>query len=145
MREASGAVPGAGGSLDAVTAEIAGGRPVVDNSDLRSGLTIGIALGVPAAVGVGAFLGLFRSVFDTANAALVLMIVVVAVAAIGGRAAGVVASLAAVAALDFFHPKPYLSMTIDSRDDIETALLLLLVALIVGTIASWGRTGHQRL
>jgi hypothetical protein len=111
---------------------------------MRASLTIGVAAGVPATVGVAAFLALFRSLFDATNAALVLMIVVVAVAAIGGRAAGVVASLSAVAAFDFFHTQPYLSLAIDSRDDVETALLLLVAALMVGTIASWGRGAHRR-
>ena len=118
-------------------------RPVVD-SGLRASLTIGIAVGVPAAVGVGAALALVRSLFDSTNAALVLMIVVVAVAALGGRAAGIVTALAAVASFDFFHTKPYLSLAIDSRDDVETALLLLVAAVMVGTIASWGRSGHRR-
>jgi hypothetical protein len=117
---------------------------VVDDPQLRTSLTIGIAVGVPAAIAVGSFLALFRSIFDTANAALVLMIVVVAVAAIGGRAAGIVTALAAVASLDFFHTKPYLSLAIDSRDDVETAVLFLIAALMVGTIASWGRSAHQR-
>jgi hypothetical protein len=125
--------------------DTAGRRAPIDEAELRYGLTVGVAVGVPAAVAVGAFLALFRSVFDTANAALVLMIVVVGVAAIGGRAAGVVTSLAAVASLDFFHTQPYLSLAIDSRDDIETAVLFLVAALMVGTIASWGRSGHRRL
>ncbi len=119
-------------------------RPRVDVNEMRASLTIGVAVGVPATIAVAAFLALFRSIFDATNAALVLMIVVVAVAAIGGRAAGVVASLSAVAAFDFFHTKPYLSLAIDSRDDVETALLLLIAALLVGTIASWGRSGHRR-
>jgi hypothetical protein len=111
---------------------------------MRASLTIGIALGVPAAIAVGAFLALFRSIFDATNAALVLMIVVVAVAAIGGRAAGIVTALAAVASFDFFHTKPYLSLAIDSRDDVETAIILLVAAVMVGTIASWGRSAHRR-
>ena len=72
------------------------------------------------------------------------MIVVVAVAAIGGRAAGIVTALAAVVSFDFFHTEPYLSLAIDSRDDVETALLLLIAAVMVGTIASWGRSAHRR-
>jgi Domain of unknown function (DUF4118) len=124
--------------------EIADRWGPASDPELRSSLTIGVAVGVPAAVAVGAFLALFRSVFDATNAALVLMIVVVAVAALGGRAAGIVTSLAAVASFDFFHTKPYLSLAIDSRDDVETAVLLLIAAVLVGTIASWGRAGHRR-
>jgi Domain of unknown function (DUF4118) len=119
-------------------------QPPVADAELRSSLTIGIAVGVPAAIGVGAVLAAFRPLFDSTNAALVLMIVVVAVAAIGGRAAGIITALAAVASFDFFHVKPYLSLAIDSRDDVETALIMLVAAVMVGTIASWGRSGHRR-
>ena len=111
---------------------------------LRAGLTIGVVVGIPAAVAVGAVLALFRSVFAATNAALVLMIVVVAVAALGGRAAGIVTALAAVASFDFFHTQPYLSLAIDSRDDIETTVLLLIAAVLVGTIASSGRSARRR-
>ncbi|MET0324051.1 MAG: DUF4118 domain-containing protein [Ilumatobacteraceae bacterium] len=105
---------------------------------------IGAAVGVPAAIGVGALMAVLRPLFDTTNAALVLMIVVVAVAALGGRAAGIVTALAAVASFDFFHVKPYLSLAIDSRDDVETTILLLIAAVLVGTIASHGRSARHR-
>ena len=119
-------------------------RPPEPDAELRAGLAIGVMVGVPAAVVMGAGLALFRSVFDATNAALVLMIVVVAVAALGGRAAGIVTALAAVASFDFFHTQPYLSLAIDSRDDIETTALLLVAAVLVGTLASWGRTAARR-
>ena len=118
-------------------------RPRVD-ADMRASLTIGVAVGVPATVGVAAVLAVFRPLFDTTNAALVLMIVVVAVAALGGRAAGIVTALAAVASFDFFHTEPYLSLAIDSRDDVETTILLLVAAVLVGTIASRGRSARRR-
>jgi K+-sensing histidine kinase KdpD len=107
-------------------------------------VTIGVVVGIPAAVGVGALMATARSFFDAANAALVLMIVVVAVAALGGRLAGIITALAAVASFDFFHTQPYLSMTIDSRDDIETTVLLLIAAVLVGTIASAGRSARRQ-
>ena len=121
-----------------------GRRPPGPDAELRAGLAIGVMVGVPAAVVMGAGLALFRSVFDATNAALVLMIVVVAVAALGGRAAGIVTALAAVASFDFFHTQPYLSLAIDSRDDIETTALLLVAAVLVGTLASRGRTAARR-
>ena len=107
-------------------------------------VTIGVVVGIPAAVGIGALMATVRSFFGTTNAALVLMIVVVAVAALGGRVAGIITALAAVASFDFFHTQPYLSMTIDSRDDIETTVLLLIAAVLVGTIASAGRTARRQ-
>jgi K+-sensing histidine kinase KdpD len=110
----------------------------------RTGLLIGLAVGVPAAIGAGAFLALFRDAVNTTNAALALMIVVVAVAALGGRAAGVVTALAAVVSFDFFHTRPYLSLTIDSRDDIETTVFLLIAGVLVGTLASSQRSARHR-
>jgi hypothetical protein len=95
-------------------------------------------------VAVGAVLATVRPVFDSTNAALVLMIVVVAVAALGGRVAGVVTALAAVLSFDFFHTEPYLSLAIGSRDDLETTVLLLVAAVLVGTIAARGRSARQR-
>ena len=115
-----------------------------DDAELRTGLTIGVIVGLPLAVVGGAVLVPFRSLFDSTNAALLLMIVVVAVAALGGRAAGVVTALAAVASFDFFHTQPYLSLAIDSREDVETTLLLLVAAVLVGGIASAGRSARRR-
>jgi hypothetical protein len=109
-----------------------------------TGLVIGVGVGIPAAVGVGAVLALARGVFDQTNAALILMIVVVALAALGGRTAGVITALAAVVSFDFFHTQPYLSLAIDTRDDIETTILLLVAGLIVGTLASSGRRARHQ-
>ncbi len=39
-----------------------------------------------------------------------------------------------MASFDFFFTRPYYSFTINSRDDVETALLLLVVGLIVGEL-----------
>jgi hypothetical protein len=120
-------------------------EPTVPRSGIdQTGLLIGAAVGVPAAIAAGAVMAVFRDLFNTTNAALVLMIVVVAVAALGGRTAGIITALAAVVSFDFFHTRPYLSLTIDSRDDVETTLLLLVAAVLVGTIASWGRSARRR-
>src|SRR5262245_40208696 len=142
MRERGSPQPLTGASLRDVTSFPAprGPEPGID----PTGLVIGVAVGIPAAVGVGALLALARGVFDQTNAALILMIVVVAVAALGGRAAGIITALAAVVSFDFFHTQPYLSLTIDSRDDVETTILLLVAGVIVGTLASWGRQATSR-
>jgi K+-sensing histidine kinase KdpD len=68
------------------------------------------------------------------NASLVLVLVVVVAALLGGRIGGVTAALVSTAAFDFFFTRPYSSFTIDSRDDVETALLLLVVGLVVGEL-----------
>jgi hypothetical protein len=86
-----------------------------------------------------------RDTLDTANLALILVLVVVGGAASLGRTAAAAAALVAAVAFDFFLVAPYLSMRIESADDIETALLLLVVGLLVGEIATRGRRAraHQ--
>ena len=111
----------------------------------RTGLLIGWAIGIPAVIIVAALLAIPRSLVNSTNAALVLMIVVVAIAAIGGRTAGILTALAAVMSFDFFLTKPYLSLKIESRNDLETAIALLVAAVIVGTIASSGQLARRRV
>ena len=65
---------------------------------------------------------------------LVLVLVVVVAAVLGGRVGGAVAALVSMASFDFFFTRPYYSFTINSRDDVETAVLLLVVGLIVGEL-----------
>ena len=45
---------------------------------------------------------------------------------------------------DYFHTQPYLSTAIDSREDIETTVLLFLAALMVGGIATIERIARRR-
>ena len=116
------------------------GRAVAD----AGGVTIGVAVGAPAAIAVGAILTSARWAINSVNTALIFMVLVVAVAALGGRAAGAITAVASVMSYDFFHTEPYLSMAIESRDDIETTLLLLVAGLLVGTIASRGRSARHR-
>jgi K+-sensing histidine kinase KdpD len=80
-----------------------------------------------------------RDALNNANIALALVVVVVLAAVTGGRGAGALAAVVAALSFDFFHTQPYLSLTIDSRDDVETTVLLLVVGLLVGTMASRAR------
>jgi len=94
---------------------------------------------VLAPVAVSALLSLVRGLITNNNAALVLVLVVVAVAATGDRVAGLVAAVVSAASFDFFLTQPYLTFTINQRDDIEAALLLALIGLAVTEVALWGR------
>ncbi len=76
------------------------------------------------------------------DAALILTLVVVAVATSGDRLSGLVAALSAGVWFDFFLTTPYENFTINSRADVETGLLLLLVGIAVTEIAVWGRRQH---
>ena len=80
-----------------------------------------------------------RDEIANANVALVLVVAVVAFASSGRRSAAALAAVAAAAGFNLFHTQPYLSLRISSRDDLETALLLLVVGLVVGEIALRGR------
>ena len=91
-----------------------------------------VALAGP--VVVSAALIPLRDEIRASNASLLLVVVVVVAAILGGRLGGVVAALVAVACFDFFFTQPYSSFTIDARDDIETAVLLLVVGLLVGEL-----------
>lgn len=99
-----------------------------------------IALAALAPLAVAMALVGTRDVIHNANVALVLTTVVVAAGAIGGRGAGAVAAISAALSFDFFHTRPYLSLTIDSQDDIESAVLLLIVGLTVGQVARRAHT-----
>ncbi len=68
-----------------------------------------------------------------------MVIVVVGAAVIGGRAGGAIAAVTSVISYDFFLTKPYLSFRIESADDIETTILLLIIGLIVGQLVTIGR------
>jgi len=100
---------------------------------------VGLALGGLGALLVALVLVPFRDDIDNANLALLLVLVVVVAAVLGGSGAAVVAAITATMAFDFFLTKPYTSMRIDSADDIEAAIIMLAVGLVVGAVASRGR------
>lgn len=85
-----------------------------------------------------------RDQIRTSNVALVLVLVVVAAAVLGGRATAAVAALVSVAAFDLFFTHPYGSFAIAGRDDLETAVLLLAVGLIVGELVVRNRRSQVR-
>ncbi|MFD5327317.1 DUF4118 domain-containing protein [Streptomyces sp. NPDC127092] len=80
-----------------------------------------------------------RTSLTHTNLALLLVVVVVAVSALGNRFAGALAALSAAAWFDFFHTEPYQSFHIQDRADVETAVLLLLVGLAVSQLSARAR------
>ena len=87
-----------------------------------------------------ALISTLRNSLENTNAALVLVLVVVAAASTGIRLAGVLAALSSAVWFDIFLTAPYLAFAIIDRADIETTVLLVLVGLAVSEIAYWGRT-----
>lgn len=112
-------------------------RPVPGAWPLRDRLALAAGVGAPLVV--AAALVPFRTDLSRTNAALILVVVVVAVAALGSRTAGVVAALSAAAWYDFFLTRPYETFDISASGDVETAVLLLVVGLIVAQLAARAR------
>jgi K+-sensing histidine kinase KdpD len=98
--------------------------------------------GLVAPLALAALLVPFRGSFPNTDAALALILVVVAVAANGYRLAGILAAVSAAVWFDFFLTHPYERFAITRRADIETTVLLLLIGVAVTEIAVWGRRQH---
>ncbi|GAA4605135.1 hypothetical protein GCM10023195_17750 [Actinoallomurus liliacearum] len=81
----------------------------------------------------------FRTGVSRTNLALILVVVVVAVAALGSRPAGALSALSAAAWFDFFLTPPYQSLLIHRAADVQTAVLLLAVGLVVSQLAARAR------
>jgi len=77
--------------------------------------------------------------FPNTDAALALILVIVAVAAFGSRLAGILAALSAAVWFDFFLTQPYERFSITRSTDIETTVLILLIGVAVTELAVWGR------
>jgi K+-sensing histidine kinase KdpD len=106
----------------------------------RDRLAVIAALALPLAL--TAVLVPFRADFPNTNAALALMLVVVAVAANGYRLAGVLAAISAAVWFDFFLTRPYERFTITRTTDIETTVLILVIGVAVTEVAVRGRREH---
>jgi len=92
----------------------------------------------------GAILYAFRDHVSDATSVLILVLIVVGAAATGDRAAGLLAAVSAGAWFDFFLAPPYLTFTINDANDIETAVLLVLISAAVTEVALWGRRQQAR-
>jgi hypothetical protein len=100
---------------------------------------IAILAALVAPLAAAAILLPFRASWSNTNVALLLVVVVVGVAAIGNRVAGGLAAVSAAAWFDFFFTVPYDRFTIRSSADVTTAVLLLLVGLAVSQLAARAR------
>ncbi len=85
----------------------------------------------------------WRGRLDTADDALFLVVVIVAVASTGRRVAAFVSAVAAALSFDFFLTRPYNSFRISGHQDLITEVLLLVVGVAVGELAARGRN-HRR-
>ncbi len=86
----------------------------------------------------GAILAGLRDEVPAATSVLILVLWVVAAAATGDRVAGLLAAVSAGAAFDFFLTQPYQRFTIEDPEDIQVAVLLVLIGIAVSETALWG-------
>jgi K+-sensing histidine kinase KdpD len=114
-------------------------------SVLRAHRSLVIGAAAVAPLVACAVLALFRDSVANTNAALGLVLLIVAAAATGIRAAGIVAALSSAAWFDFFLTEPYNSFKITDRTDFETAVLLVLVGVAVSEVALWGYRQQARV
>jgi hypothetical protein len=99
----------------------------------HGGWLTALAVGLPLAF--GAALIPFHDRLEGTNAALLLVVAVVVVASFGHRSAAAIAALSAAAAFNLFHTAPQYSLRIESSDDLQTTVLLLVVGIAVGELA----------
>ena len=103
---------------------------------------IAFAAAVILPLGVAALLVPFRGEFANTASALILVAVIVAVAALGNRFSGFVATVGATLWFDVFLTQPYGRLAITHRPDIETAVCLFVVGIIVTELAARNRHHH---
>jgi Domain of unknown function (DUF4118) len=97
---------------------------------------IGAGIGVLGALLLSTAMLALRGHLGNVFMALVLVIPVLLGSFVGGRAAGLVAALAATLCFDIFFTEPYYSLRIANRNDTATAIVLLVVALIASELGN---------
>ncbi|MGO8872454.1 MAG: DUF4118 domain-containing protein [Acidimicrobiales bacterium] len=128
------------GRSERPAAPTAGGRTWRPSSNPGAWI---MAAAVLAPIATAALLTPWRGRLDTADNALFLVVVIVAVASTGRRLAAFVSALVAALSFDFFLTRPYNSFRITRHQDLITELLLLVVGVAVGELAARGRSHRQ--
>ena len=118
---------------------MAGHHGVVRNRRILSALT---SICLPVAV-VIALIPL-RGHVENTNLALGLVIVVVSIAVVGGRAGGILAALSSALSFDVFLTRPYYSFRIVTSDDLLTTILLAVIGVIAGELVERARRNGAR-
>jgi K+-sensing histidine kinase KdpD len=80
---------------------------------------------------IGLLVEPFRDTIGLENVVILYLLVVVAAAGIGGRAAGMVAALSAALSYDYFLTTPYHTLVIDTLAQVVTVALLVTTGIVV--------------
>jgi hypothetical protein len=94
----------------------------------RDARLAGVVIGVLGAVSLSAAMLPLRGRVFNVCMALALVIPVLAGSFTGGRLAGIASAVTATLAFDFFFTQPYRTLRITNRNDIATAIALLVLA-----------------
>jgi K+-sensing histidine kinase KdpD len=100
------------------------------------------AVVLPLAIAVVLFP--FHASMPTTEAALIVLVVILGVAAVADHLAGVLVAVSAGLLFDFFLTSPYERLSITRRQDIETTVLLFVVGLAVTALAARARRNRRR-
>ena len=107
----------------------------------RDPLTLCAAVLLPLAL--SGILVPFRSTFAPTASALVFVAMIVAVAVVGNRTAGILATVSSTLWFDFFLTRPYERLAVADRADVETAVTLFIVGVVVTELAARSRHHHS--
>ena len=110
-----------------------------DSGDGRA--PTGAALGALGALVIAGALVPFRDHLPNADMALALVVPVLLAAIVGGRIAGAATAVGAALTFDFVFTQPYLSLRIESKDDVATFVVFLIVALVAAEVGIRARRG----
>ena len=105
----------------------------------RWATALAVAAGLIVPIGLAVALVPARGWMGSANVALVLVVVVVAVSATGRREVAIAAAISSAIGFDIFHTEPYGSLAVARREEVITVVLVLVVGVGVAEVATWGR------
>jgi len=106
----------------------------------RTALELAVALVGPAAI-AAAMIPLRRSLASSAGA-VIMVAVVAAIALVGRRITGLLASASAALWFDYFLTRPFERFTISHRPDLETTIAIFVVGALITELVA--RLHHQR-
>ena len=121
----------------------AGGSPKRNARRLMEYPLVTWLVPILAPLGAAALLVPSRGHLDSADDALILVLVTVAVASHGHRGAAALCALISALSFDYFLTVPYQSFRISSNRDVITEVLFVVVGLLVGELATRGQR-HRR-
>ncbi|GAC1517693.1 MAG: hypothetical protein NVS1B12_05050 [Acidimicrobiales bacterium] len=104
-----------------------------------------MAAGVVLPAGSAAALVAIRGAVPNTDIALLIIAAVTIVATSGRHSAAAAAALSASVSFDYFHTRPYHSLTIANRNDALATIVLGLLAFVIGQIAAHASDSHIEL